>query len=54
MVVVVPVVQAPTMVEVALDRPPQLTAYQLGMGQGAKELGVIVRVIRELAQGGRA
>ena len=49
MVVTPPVTKTPTMVEVALDRPPQPTAYLLGMGQGARELGVIVRVTRELA-----
>ena len=54
MVVALPIIQTPTMVEVALDRPPQPAAYLLGMGQGAMELGVMARVTRGLAQGGRA
>ena len=54
MVVTPPVTQTPTMVEVALDRPPQPTAYSLGLGQGAIEPGVMDRTIKGLAQGGRA
>ena len=38
-VVALLIIQTPTMVEVALDKPPQPTAYLLGMGQGAMELG---------------
>ena len=53
MVVTPPIVQTPTTVEVALDRPPQPTAYPLGMGQKAMELGVVAKVTKGLAQGGR-
>ena len=42
------------MVEKALYRPPKPTAYPLGMGQGALELGVMARVTKGLAQGGKA
>ena len=49
-----PHVQTLTMVEVALDRPPKPAAYLQGVGQGARELGAIARVIRGLAQGERA
>ena len=51
MVVIPAVAQTPTMAEVALDRPPQPTAYPLGVGQGAMELGVMDRTIKGLAQG---
>ena len=34
MVVALPIIQTPTMVEVAIDRPPQPAVYLLGMGQG--------------------
>ena len=54
MIVTPPIAQTPTMVEVALDRPPQPEAYILGMGQGAMKLGVMARATRGLAQGGRA
>ena len=54
MLVALPIIQTLTMVEVALDRPPQPTAYLLGIEQGARELEVIARVTRRLAQGGRA
>ena len=53
MVVTSPVAQTPTMVEVDPDRPPQPTAYPLGVGQGAMELEVVDRAIKGLAQGGR-
>ena len=42
------------MVEVALERPPQPTAYPLGWEQEAMELRVIARVTKGLAQVGRA
>ena len=48
-----PIAQTPTMVEVALDRPPQPTAYPLGMGQGAIELGVMAGPAKGLVLGGR-
>ena len=54
MVVALPIIQTLTTVEVALDRPPQPTAYLLGMGQGAMDLEAIARVSRGLAQGGGA
>ena len=54
MVVLPLVTQTLIMVEVTLDRLPQCTAYPLGVGQGAMELGVMGRVTRGLAQGGRA
>ena len=52
MIVALPIVPTLTMVEEALDRPPQSTAYLLSMGQGARELEEIARVTRGLAQGG--
>ena len=54
MVVALPIIQTLTMVEVALDRLSQPTAYLLGVGQGAREMEAIARVTRGLAQGGRA
>ena len=54
MVVVLPIMQTLTMVEVALDRPPQSAAYSLGVGKGARELEAMARATRGLAQGGRA
>ena len=53
-VVALPTIQTLTMVEVSLDRPPQSAAYLWSMGQGARELEVIARVTKGLAQGGRA
>ena len=37
------------MLEAALDRPHQPTAYPLGMGQGALEMEVMDRVTKGLA-----
>ena len=54
MVVTPPIAQTPTIVEVALDRPPQPTAYPLGLGQKAMELGVMARATEGLVQGGSA
>ena len=42
------------MLEVVLDRPPQPAAQPLGMGPVAMELGVMVRALKGLAQGGKA
>ena len=42
------------MLGVALDRPPQSTAYPLGVGQGALEMKVVDRVAKGLVQGGMA
>ena len=53
-VVTPPVTQAPIMVGASLDRPPHPTAYPLGVGQGALEMGVMDKVTKGLAQGGRA
>ena len=53
MIVAFPIIQTLTMVEVALDRPPQPAAYILGVGQGARELEAVAKVTKELAQGGR-
>ena len=53
-VIALQIVHTLTMVEVALDRQHQPTAYLLGMGQGARELDAIARVTRGLAQGWRA
>ena len=54
MAVTPPVTQTPTMVEVALDRPPQPAAYPLDVGQGALEMEVMDRVSKGLAPGGRS
>ena len=54
MVAILTITQTPSMVEVALDRPPKPAVYPLGVGQGAMELGVMARATKRLAQRGRA
>ena len=51
-VIALQTIQTLTMIEVTLDRPPQPTAYLLGVEQGARELETIAT--RGLAQGGRS